>query len=62
MREPLLILDSRERWRPVPVEALAEAGATVGAGGKVVDVDHLPEAIGRWCSSVARTRWATGRC
>jgi hypothetical protein len=47
MREPLLILDSRERWRPVPVEALAEAGATVGAGGKVVDVDHLPEAGGR---------------
>jgi hypothetical protein len=47
MRTPLLILDSRERWRPVPVEALAEAGATVGAGGKVVDVDHLPEAGGR---------------
>jgi hypothetical protein len=47
MREPLLILDSRERWRPVPVEALAEAGATVGAGGKVVDVDHLPESGGR---------------
>jgi hypothetical protein len=24
VREPLLILDSREQWRPVPVETIAE--------------------------------------
>jgi hypothetical protein len=44
VRPPVLILDGRERWRPVPVETIETAGATIG--GKRLDLDHLPAAGG----------------
>ena len=45
MIEPLLRLDSRERWRPCAVEALYEVGATIN--GQPLDLDALPAAGGR---------------
>jgi hypothetical protein len=44
VRPPVLILDGREKWRPVPVETIETAGATIG--GKRADVEHLPAAGG----------------
>jgi hypothetical protein len=48
MLTPLLVLDSREKWRPVPVETLVTVGATIaGKPIGIPDLKQLPAAGGR---------------
>jgi hypothetical protein len=48
MITPLLVLDSREKWRPVPVETLVTVGATIaGQPIGIPDLKQLPAAGGR---------------